>query len=207
MQQRFFLRGLFLRGLFLRGLGVLFAGLWLAGCASPQYLELNPQRSAPVAQVGNGQKVAVFAQDGRDSDVIGNRGGGGMSTSRITASSHVLIPQLQREAERAVRDMGFTPVNDKAEGRPTLILELSRLSYVQADSSQPALDEAQLEGVLRAIAKHGTTTYTGTYTSRRTQSYALKPSKSDNTEMLNQLLGKALDRAFNDGELGALLAR
>jgi uncharacterized lipoprotein len=207
MQRRFFLRGLCLKGLFLKSFGVLVASLWLAGCASPQYLELNPQRGAPVAQVGNGQEVAVFAQDGRDSDVIGHRSGGGMSTSQITVSSHVLIPQLQREAERAVHNMGFTPVSEQADGRPTLILELSRLNYAQADAAQPGLDEARLEGVLRAIATQGGTTYTGTYTSRRTQSYALKPSKSDNTEMLNQLLGKALDRAFNDGELGALLSR
>ncbi|SHM41408.1 YajG family lipoprotein [Vreelandella subglaciescola] len=195
------------RRFFLSGLGLLLASLLLAGCASPQYLSVTPERSAPVAQFGNGQKVAVFAQDGRDSDVIGHRSGGGMSTSQITVSSHVLIPQLQREAERAVSDMGFTPVNEEAEGRPTLVLELSRLNYAQADAAQPGLDEARLEGVLRAIATQGGTTYTGTYTSRRTQSYALKPSAGDNTEMLNQLLSKALDRAFNDGELGALLAR
>lgn len=195
------------RRFFLRGLSLIFASLWLAGCASPQYLELHPRRNAPVAQFGNGQKVAVFAQDARDSDVIGHRSGGGMSTSQITVSSHVLIPQLQREAERAVSDMGFTPVNEEAEGRPTLVLELSRLNYAQADAAQPGLDEARLEGVLRATAKQGGTTYTGTYTSRRTQDYAFKPGSDKNTEMLNQLLGKALDRAFNDGELGALLAR
>ncbi|GAB2710136.1 YajG family lipoprotein [Halomonas garicola] len=192
---------------FLLSVTLLCAGLWLGGCASPQYLEVTPERSAPVAQVGNGQEVAVFAQDGRDTDVIGQRSGGGMSTSRITVSSHILIPQLQREAERAVRDMGFTPVSEQAEGRPTLTLELARLNYARGDGANPGIDEAQLEGVLRAIAKNDGTTYTGTYTSRRTQEYALKPDSDKNTEMLNELLGKALDRAFNDGELGALLAR
>lgn len=195
------------RRFFIRGVGILFAGLLLAGCASPQYLQLDPQRSAPVAEVGDGQKVAVFAQDGRDSDVIGNRSGGGKSTAQITVSSHELIPRLQQEAERAVRDMGFTPTDEKADGRPTLTLELSQLSYVQADSSQPALDEARLEGVLRVIAEQGTTTYTGTYTSRRTQGYALRPGSDKNTKLLNKLLSDALDRAFSDGELGALLAR
>ncbi|WNK19281.1 YajG family lipoprotein [Halomonas piscis] len=192
---------------FLLSITLLCTGLWLSGCSSPQYLEVTPERSAPVAQVGNGQEVAVFAQDGRDSDVIGQRSGGGMSNSRITVSSHTLIPKLQREAERAVRDMGFTPVSQQAEGRPTLTLELARLNYARADGANPGLDEARLEGVLRAVARNDGTTYTGTYTSSRTQEYALKPGADKNTEMLNALLGKALDRAFNDGELGALLAR
>lgn len=195
------------RRLFLPATALLLAVVWLAGCASPQHLSLTPQRSAPVAQVGSGEQVAVFAQDGRDTDVIGHRSGGGMSTSQITVSSHVLIPQLQREAERAVRDMGFTPVNDEAEGRPTLILELANLSYAQADGANPGIDEARLEGVLKTIARNGGATYTGTYTSRRHQDYAFKPGSGKNTRMLNQLLGKALDRAFNDGEMSAMLAR
>lgn len=195
------------RRFFLRGLSVVLAGLWLGGCAGPHYLSVTPQRSAPLARVGSGEEIAVFAQDGRDSDVIGHRSGGGMSTSQIIASSHVLIPALQREARRAVRDMGFTPVTEKAEGRPTLTLELARLRYAQADGANPGIDEARLEGVLRAIVQNDATTYTGTYTARRTQAYAFKPGSAKNTEMLNTLLGSALDRAFSDPELGRLLAR
>ncbi|MBS3670144.1 MULTISPECIES: YajG family lipoprotein [Halomonadaceae] len=196
-----------LRRHFLRISGVLLASAWLAGCASPQYLQLSPQRSAEVPQVGSGQQVTVIAQDGRESDIIGNRAGGGMSTAHITVSSHELIPRLQEEAERAVRDMGFSPTTEQAEGRPSLTLELASLNYARGDSGQPLVDEARLEGVFRAIAQNKGTTYTGTYTSRRTQGYALKPDADSNTRMLSDLVSDGLNRAFSDPELGRLLAR
>ncbi|NYS60989.1 YajG family lipoprotein [Vreelandella salicampi] len=196
-----------LRRRFLTLSGALLASVWLAGCASPHYLSLSPTRSADVPQMGQGQSVTVIAQDGRDSDVIGRRSSSGMSTSTITVSSHELIPHLQNEAERAVRDMGFSPTTEEADGRPTLILELASLEYVHGDSSQLALDEAQLEGVFRAIGRHQGTTYTGTYTSRRTQSFAVKPGAAANTRMLNDLLSDGLNRAFSDPELAELLAR
>ncbi|CEP35507.1 MULTISPECIES: YajG family lipoprotein [Halomonadaceae] len=196
-----------LRRHFLRISGVLLASAWLAGCASPQYLQLSPERSAQVPQVGSGQQVTVIAQDGRESDIIGNRAGGGMSTAHITVSSHELIPRLQEEAERAVRDMGFSPTTEQAEGRPSLTLELASLNYARGDSGQPLVDEARLEGVFRAIAQNKGTTYTGTYTSRRTQGYALKPDADSNTRMLSDLLSDGMNRAFSDPELGNLLAR
>lgn len=185
----------------------LLAGALLAGCASPQYLQLEPHRSAQVPQVGQGQEVTVIAVDARDSEVIGSRAGGGMSTSHITVSSHELVPRLQAEADRAVREMGFTPTREEAQGRPSLTLELANLAYVRGESGQPLLDEARLEGVFRAVARNQGTTYTGTYTSRRNQSYAVKPGEDSNTRMLNDLLADGLNRAFSDQELGRLLAR
>lgn len=196
-----------LRRHFLRISGVLLASAWLAGCASPQYLQLSPERSAQVPQVGSGQQVTVIAQDGRKSDIIGNRAGGDMSTAHITVSSHELIPRLQQEAERAVRDMGFSATKEQAEGRPSLTLELASLNYARGDSGQPLVDEARLEGVFRAIAQNKGTTYTGTYTSRRTQGYALKPDADSNARMLSDLLSDGMNRAFSDPELGRLLAR
>ena len=196
-----------LRRHFLRVSGVLLASAWLAGCASPQYLQLSPERNAQVPQVGSGQQVTVIAQDGRGSDIIGNRAGGDMSTAHITVSSHELIPRLQQEAERAVRDMGFTPTTEQAQGRPSLTLELASLDYARGESGQPLVDEARLQGVFRAIAQNKGTTYTGTYTSRRTQGYALKPDADSNARMLNDLLSDGLNRAFSDPELGRLLAR
>ncbi|MDN7132712.1 YajG family lipoprotein [Vreelandella profundi] len=196
-----------LRRQFIRMSGVLLASAWLAGCASPQYLQLSPERNADVPQTGSGQQVTVIAQDGRDSDIIGNRAGGNMSTAQITVSSHELIPRLQEEAERAVRDMGFSPTTEQANGRPSLTLELANLNYARGESGQPLVDEARLEGVFRAIAKNKGTTYTGTYTSRRTQGYALKPDADSNARMLSDLLSDGMNRAFSDPELGRLLAR
>ncbi|QOR39571.1 hypothetical protein HNO52_14395 [Billgrantia diversa] len=185
---------------------VLLAIVLLAGCASPHYLQLNPQRSVPVPQAGSGQAVTVAAVDEREDDVVGTRSGSAMSTAVITVSAHELVPNLQREAERAVRDMGFSPTTQPGSGQPSLTLTLKHLGYERGDS-QPVIDEARLEAVLEVKVTNQGTTYTGTYTSRRTQSYALRPSRDANRRMLNDLIAAALDRAFSDPELARLLAR
>ncbi|WP_163559439.1 YajG family lipoprotein [Halomonas sp. NO4] len=185
---------------------LLLATLLLAGCASPHYLQLDPRRSAAVPHAGSGQAVTVMAADERDGEVIGTRTGSAMSTAVITVSAHELVPRLQREAERAVREMGFAPTAETARDRPRLTLTLKHLGYERGES-RPLLDEARLVAILEAKAVNGGTTYTGTYTSRRTQSYALRPDRDANTRMLNDLIGDALDRAFRDPELAQLLAR
>lgn len=191
---------------FLRLSAVLLAGLWLAGCASPHHLQLNPKRSVAAPQTGSGQQITVVAVDGRDSEVIGTRSGSAMSTSTITVSAHELVPRLQAEAERAVREMGFNPTTESAQGRPSLTLTLDHLGY-ERGQSRPVIDEARLEAVFVAEGVNGGNTYTGTYTSRRTQSFAVRPDRDTNTRMLNDLLSDGLDRAFRDAELGRLLAR
>ncbi|MGM0983566.1 MAG: YajG family lipoprotein [Pseudomonadota bacterium] len=185
---------------------LLLATGWLTGCSSPHYLQLDPKLTAQVPQSGSGQAVTVTAVDGRDSEVIGTRTGSAMSTAVITVDAHELVPRLQAEAERALREMGFTPTAEQAEGRPSLTLTLDHLGY-ERGKSRPVIDEARLESVLIAEATNDGNTYTGTYTSRRTQSYAVRPGKEANTRMVNELLSDGLDRAFRDPELGQLLAR
>ncbi|QJQ95362.1 MULTISPECIES: YajG family lipoprotein [Halomonadaceae] len=188
------------------GLSLLLAMLVLAGCTSPHYLQVDPRVSVDVPQVGNGQQVTVNVVDERPSEVLGTRSGAGMSAATITVYAHDVVPKLQAEAEEAVRRMGFTPTTESAEGRPSLTLTLVRLDYARGDDV-PVLGEAVLESVLRAQAANQRNTYTGTYTARRTQSYAVRPNRDTNTEMVNDLLSASLDRAFRDPELGPLLAR
>jgi len=184
----------------------LAATVLLSACSGPQYLRPDPQRSVAVPASGQGQAVTVIAVDGRDSDVLGTRSGSASSTAVISVSAHEIVPQLQAEAERAVADMGFSPTATPAEGRPALTLTLTRLNYARGES-RPLIDEAQLESVLVAEASNNGETYTGTYTSRRSQSYAVTPDKATNNRMVTDLLSDGLNRAFADPALGQLLAR
>lgn len=185
------------------GMAMLLA---LAACSSPHQLQPDPQRSVAVPASGSGQAITVIAADDRPSDVLGTRTGSASSTATITVSPHEIVPRLQAEAERAVRDMGFAPTAEPAPGRPTLTLTLKQLSY-QRGQSQPLVDEARLESVIEAVATNDGQTYTGTYTSRRVQSYAVKPDKATNQRMVTDLLSDGLNRAFADPQLGQLLAR
>ncbi|MBB3143472.1 YajG family lipoprotein [Halomonas organivorans] len=191
----------------LLGLGILLlATSWLAGCAGPHYLQPDPKRSAKVPAVGTGQEVSVTARDTREEAVIGTRSGSAGSTAVIIVDPGELAPRLQAEAERAVRDMGFRPTRDSAPGRPNLTLTLKRLDYGRGDAP-PLVGSASLVAVMEAEARNDGTTYTGTYTARHTQQYAVRPDREANQAMVEELLSDALDRAFRDPELASLLAR
>ncbi|WP_069385089.1 YajG family lipoprotein [Halomonas caseinilytica] len=194
------------RRCFLRLIALLLSVVWLTGCSAPQYLQPTPERTVAVPSVGHGQAVTVAVVDGRDGPQIGTRSGNAMSTSVITVEAGPLMPKLQAEAERALRDMGFEPTTQTAQGRPRLTLTLQRLEYGRGQS-RPLIDEARLESVLVAKAENGGATYTGTYTSRRTQGYAVRPDLKDNTKMVAELLSDGLNRVFRDPELGRFLAR
>ncbi|SDM19930.1 uncharacterized lipoprotein [Modicisalibacter muralis] len=180
--------------------------LILAGCQNPQYLQVSPELTQNVPRVGNGQSVTVNVVDGRESDVLGTRDGVEMSTSTITVEAHTLIPQLQAQAEAALTRMGFSPTTQSAQGRPSLTLTLTQLDYQESDA-QLILDEAFLIARMRAVVENQNTIYTGKYTSKRTQSYALTPDAEKNTKMVSELLSDVLNRTFSDPQIGNLLAR
>ncbi|WP_043530387.1 YajG family lipoprotein [Litchfieldella xinjiangensis] len=178
----------------------------LTGCTSPHYLQPNPKITADIPQAGSGQQVTVNVVDDRETEVLGTRSGAAMSAATITVYAHDLVPQLQAQAEQAVRQMGFEPTTQTGPNRPSLTLTLVRLGYERGEG-QPVLGNARLEAVFRNVAQNAGHTYTGTYTSRRDQSYAVRPNREDNTQMVNELLSDGLNRAFRDPELGRLLAR
>lgn len=181
--------------------------LSVAGCASsPQYIQANPKVSSDLPESGSGQAVTLTVIDGRESDVLGSRSGAVMGTDTITLQTADVLPQLASQAEYALRQMGFTPTGDTDAQRPRLTLTLKRLDYAHGNS-QPLLGEAELEAVFEAEAQNGGESYVGRYTSRRNQSYALRPNQEDNTQMINELLSDGLDRAFGDPAMGQLLSR
>lgn len=182
--------------------------LIIGGCASPHYLQPVPKRTATVPLVGQGQAVIVNAVDERQGEVIGTRTGSAMSTATIIVEPAQLSAALKAEAERAVSDMGFKPSATGQAESPRLTLTLTRLDY-ERGRSRALVDEAQIQAVLVAEAVNAGTTYTGTYTATRNQSYAIgvRPSKENNLRMIETLLADALNRAFSDPELAKLLAR
>ncbi|MGC3872451.1 YajG family lipoprotein [Halomonas sp. GXIMD04776] len=188
-------------------LGLLTGFLLMAGCAqSPHYLQVEPNVGQDLPQVGNGQSVTLDVVDGRESDVLGTRSGSAMSTAVISVEAYDLMPKLKNQAEVALSQMGFNPTSEPAPNRPSLILTLTDLSY-QKTEGKPMLDKAVLLARFRAVASNERQTYTGTYTAKRDQEYALKPNRENNTAMVNDLLSRALQRTFNDPQIGNLLAR
>lgn len=191
----------------LKSMAVLVLLGLLAACAqSPQILSVDPKVSGGFPHTGNGQSVTLNVVDGRDSNVIGTRSGTASATSTITVEAHDVIPKLQAQAENALRSMGFAPTRQD-NGVPTLTLTLDELSYARGNADEPMLGASQLQAIIAAKVENAGRTYTGRYTAKRKQSYAIKPDWDTNNRMVSELLSNALDRTFRDQQLANLLAQ
>ena len=187
----------------LPGLLVLL-GLALSGCGlSPQQLQPTPELDAPLTAVGQGQPVQVRVVDGRNSAVLGTRGGMYPETSSISVPAANVLPKLQAQAEAAVRLLGFTP-NASAYNAPQLTLTLVDLKY-QSPKDQYYVTEADISAILALEIQNGPSRYNGQYRASKNQRFGMAPDQEDNTELVTEVLSNALTRAFSDPAIGQKL--
>lgn len=188
-------------------LGLLaMASLTLAGCVhSPQQLSPQPILNTQLAAVGRGQPVVVRVVDGRPSPVLGTRGGMYPETSTITVAGPQLLPQLQTQAEAAVRLLGFTPTAN-AYNAPQLTLTLSELKY-QSPKEGLYVTEATISATFRVDAQNGGRRYNGRYGASMDQRFGMAPNQQTNTKLVTEVLSDALSRVFKDPTIGQVLGQ
>lgn len=179
-------------------------GLTLVGCAhSPQNLQPQPKLLAPLTAVGQGQPVVVRVVDGRQSPVLGTRGGLYPETSAISVEGKDVLPRLQAEAEAAVRLLGFTP-SPNAYNAPQLTITLAELKY-QSPKEGMYVTEADISASIRADVQGGSRRYTGRYGASLNQRFGTAPNQQTNTKLVGDVLSDALTRAFKDPTIGQVL--
>lgn len=181
-------------------------GASLVGCAhSPQQLRPQPKLNAPLVAVGQGQPVVVRVVDGRQSPVLGTRGGLYPETSNISVQSQDILPRLQAEAEAAVRLLGFTP-SPNAYNAPQLTLTLADLKY-QSPKEGMYVTEADISATFRADVQNSNRRYSGRYGASLNQRFGMAPNQETNTKLVSDVLSDALTRAFKDPTIGQLLGQ
>ncbi|WNW13471.1 YajG family lipoprotein [Pseudomonas sp. DTU_2021_1001937_2_SI_NGA_ILE_001] len=181
------------------------SSLTLVGCAhSPQQLSPQPRITAQLAPVGHGQPVVVRVVDGRQSQVLGTRGGMYPETSSITVSGADVLPKLQAQAEAAVRLLGFTPT--QGGNAPQLTVTLADLRY-QSPKEGMYVTEATISSTFRADVRNNGRSYNGRYAASLDQRFGMAPNQETNTKLVGDVLSDALTRVFQDPTIGNTLAQ
>lgn len=181
-------------------------GVTLVGCAhSPQQLRPQPKLTSALVAVGQGQPVVVRVVDGRQSPVLGTRGGLYPETSAISVQGQDILPRLQAEAEAAVRLLGFTP-SQNAYNAPQLTLTLAELKY-QSPKEGSYVTEADISASIRADVQNSARRYSGRYGASLNQRFGMAPNQETNTKLVSDVLSDALTRAFKDPTIGQMLGQ
>jgi uncharacterized lipoprotein len=181
------------------------SSLTLVGCAhSPQSLSPQPKLNAQLTAVGRGQPVTVRVVDGRPSQTLGTRGGLYPETSSITVNGQQLLPQLQAQAEAAVRLLGFTPTT--GGNGPQLTVTLADLKY-QSPKEGMYVTEASISSTFRADVQNNGRSYSGRYAASMDQRFGMAPNEETNTKLVSDVLSDALTRLFQDQTIGKVLGQ
>lgn len=185
---------------------VTVTSLTLVGCAnSPQQLTPIPKITASFVAVGHGQPVNVRVVDGRASQVLGTRGGLYPETSGITVQGADVLPQIQAQAEAAVRLLGFTPTPGATNG-PQLTITLADLTY-QSPKENTYVTQATIGSVFKADVQSAGQRYSGRYSASLDQRFGTPPNQETNTRLVSGVIADALTRVFQDPAVGRTLAQ
>ncbi|MTI15540.1 YajG family lipoprotein [Sansalvadorimonas verongulae] len=187
----------------LKGLTALvFVGL-LGGCAlSPQNVTIAPDVRLAADTVKLDGPVTVTAFDERVTPWLGTRGGVYKESNRIGIANN-LQDAVKASVEMALVEQGMTP--GSSTDAPQFQVYVDTLEYKVPASNY--VSRVDLKAAIRVTVRAGEQFYQGAYSATDSKRVLKAPSDDDNTQMINEILAKAIGRAFADPGLMRFMAR
>ncbi len=185
----------------------LFASLLLvgvlSGCAlSPQNVTLAPDVKPAASSVKLSGPITVTVYDERLTPWLGTRGGVYNDSNRIGVANN-LQDAVRTSVERALQELGMQTVSSSES--PQFQIYIDTLSYRVPTSSY--VSKVDLKASVRVIAREGSEFYQGGYAAEDNRRVLKAPSDEENAQMINDILSKAIGRAFEDPGLMRFMAR
>lgn len=177
--------------------GLIAVALLLGACAlSPQVVPIRPALE-PAGGTAALSSVALEVNDLRRDAVVGYRGGVYSTASISTAPDATAA--VRSELARVLGARGLNVLEPGSAADVKLSVELVELRYAARQDKFKWIIETS--AAVRARAERGDITRTGDYRDRRTRELIKAPSVQDNVELVNAVLGAALQRLVADPEL------
>lgn len=173
----------------------------LAACSTaPQRLDLKPTIDITARNLGQGTPVAVTVIDHRQLTEAQRSGG----VTAIDPAVNV-VDVVYQEATRALERLGFAVEPSASPLSNTLTLELLNINY---DLSSAVVKKTVfVDADIRATAAAGSNTFATTYRAHQEQEVAFLPAPALSQRLVNETLSSALNRAFADPQLLAVLTQ
>ena len=176
---------------------------FLGGCAlSPQNVTIAPDIEIKGNQVALDGPVTVTVYDQRLSPWLGSRGGVYSGSNKIGIENN-LQDAVRSSVEKALQKAGMQPGHSAAA--PQFQVYIDTLEYHVPDSSY--VSHVDLKAAVRVVVQVGTARYQGSYIAEDDRRVFRAPSDEENEEMINGILAKAVERAFDDPGLLRFMAR
>lgn len=182
---------------------VLIASVALGACAlSPQTITLKPAIDARSHPIGRSRELALEVVDLRPTQHFGSRGGVYGETALLNPQTDVVTTVRRALAERlTASQFAVTPPN--ANAPLALRVEIQRIDYIAR--GEPIVNEVRAVALIRAIVRNGGRTLTSQYQANTARRVVGPPGEAANEAILNEVMGKVLQRLLQDGAVLDLL--
>ncbi|CAM3756066.1 YajG family lipoprotein [Parendozoicomonas haliclonae] len=180
-----------------------FAAIFvLGGCAlSPQNVTIAPAVNSSASQIALNGPVTVTVYDQRATPWIGDRGG--VYSGNKIGIANSIQDGVRTSVEKVLLESGMQPGNSATA--PQFQVFIDNLTYsVPAESYITKVD---LKANIRVVVRTESGVYEGSYGAQESRRVLKAPSDEDNQIMINEILGAAILRAFEDPGLMRYMAR
>ncbi|MDQ2695570.1 MAG: YajG family lipoprotein [Pseudomonadota bacterium] len=183
---------------------VVVAAMLLGSCAlSPQTVALTPRVDAPSQPIGQGRTLALEVVDRRPERNFGSRGGT-YQTAVISPRTDVDLAVRQALTER-LRASQFNVVPYQPDAPLAMQVEILQIAYQVQEVG--LLKDIHARSAIQATVRNGPTTLSGRYQANSARRELFWPNETENEAIINEVVGEALKRLFQDQAIVNLLAR
>jgi uncharacterized lipoprotein len=174
-----------------------------SSAGEPQVVVLLPDLTGPPGEIAAPRTVELSVRDDRDNKVIGSRGGVFIANFIINSEDDIspgLTELLAQELER----QGYTVIAPGSGGEVRLSVALQELNY---DMQGTVVSKVNLTSSVEVTCSKGGDTLTSRYGTKQKEEFAFAPNAAKNSELINMVLAKSLDRMLADKELREFMSK
>jgi uncharacterized lipoprotein len=183
----------------------LLIAIAVAGCQfNSQAVRIAPVLNPQISDIGQGRLLSIRVLDGRDSNIIGNRGVGGNIGGTISTLDGI-DAQVLSTLQNAFRAKGFKIQESRRTDVPHLSVEVRGLKY--GWQSGFFSNTLKVECIVKASATNSTKDFDRVFRSEKADDTNWTPTAEYNEKLVNDILSETLAKVVNDGDLLNFLAR
>lgn len=175
----------------------------LGGCAAgPQRVDLAPFPQTPVAAAGGGRTVALTVVDARTERSLGEAPG--YSTGVPLYAGNPPEQAIDEALRRKLTDVGFV-VAAPGSTAP-LSMEVTLLALRYSSEGEPLVNTVRANAAVSVRLSGASQTVSGEYEANSARRVVTPPTATANAYLLNEALGRVLERLLADPKVTNLLS-
>ena len=186
-----------------RFLLLVFLSLTSACAFNAQSINISPVMSLSSSDLGKGKDVLLSVVDERPKQIIGHRGTAYGAAAEITSSQDVAVV-IREKVSTGLSSKGFHVVTGSGQATTSMKVEIRLIEYTTSAGFWTG--GIHTRAAFKGICKNGRQEYENIYRQENEERVVVVPTAETNEQLINQVVGQALEKIFRDEQILGCLA-